>query len=154
MTTNNDATVQRPAGSVSIASSRDLMEEKRDPVFYVSLNDFKRLRQRVTEIRVPSQGVRNFAWFCAALVVTGGVGYMQWQPAHKALLPAAQMEFAWISPALGLLAIFAVVGVLVCVWVDKKLGTESYIDKRHVIEDMDATMERWEDRIGKEADLS
>jgi hypothetical protein len=127
---------------VPIAAERHLVVEQAETGFYMSIREWRRLRRHAEDIREPIHWVRNLGWACFTLAPTAILAWFPWSAAYSQLPEAAKLEYAWVGPAMILLALFCGVGSIVCYFMNSSHQKEIGRDKANVLDAMDAIEER------------
>jgi len=99
--------------------------------------DWNRIRRCVGELAQPVRYASNLAWTMVGIAISAVLALLPWQGAKAELSLAAQVKYAWISPALVIAAtaaaIIAVFGFLFA----RSFAKRERTDVRGILADMD-----------------
>ena len=109
-----------------------------ESVFPVRPMDWKRIRDCVERLPEPERFVQNLAWACIGISIGALLAVLPRAPAYEQLAPDVQLKYAWVAPALLILAAAALVVGVACLLLLRKVRATIVVSKEHVLADMDA----------------
>jgi len=94
--------VPMPAGQLTVPLSGDRSIAVRE-------HDWKRIRSHVELLKPPMPGLSSAAWTILGIGVSSLLGWLTWKPAEAQLLSGAKVEFAFVSPLLGVIGVASII---------------------------------------------
>lgn len=124
---------------VDMPPARLAFPQRPEEAFPMRHEDWQRIRARTAKIRIPSQTFGNIAWAMLGLGSGSAVALLTWLPARSELSAA---EWAWVTPALIVIAIAAFAIMTVCLLAQRQLSDDATEDVENVLADMDQVYDR------------
>jgi hypothetical protein len=129
--------------SLTFSTSREVMTEQSHKGVWASLAEMQRVRGRIVAIREPMQWIKNLGWAALALAPAAILAWLPWIAAYDALPDAAKLQFAWVGPAMLLVALFSLILAFVCFFMNRSRQSEITHDKQSALDVLDAIAERY-----------
>jgi hypothetical protein len=129
--------------TVTLAVEKTVMKPLVDPEVTVPSKEWMRICRRVRKIGSEPQWVSNLGWGLAFLVPGSLLSWWQWEPAYEQLPATAQVKYAWVSPALFILSVACIVGVVLCFVLHRTMQRGIAQQKEHVVDLLDQISERF-----------
>lgn len=108
-----------------------------EPVFAVSRRDWRRIRGAVASLKFPFRWVENVMWVTIPLIPGAALVLLTWLPAYAELPPDAQLRESWVTPAIVVVGLSALVLAVYSYLVARGVRAELQRDVSHVLGDMD-----------------
>ena len=123
-------------GTFSI--SQDItVQIRQETQFMVTVRDWKRLRNNVSELGGQRSEYSAVAWACVGLVGSAGFAAIGWAPAYKALSAPASVEFAWIWPVIIASGVSMSILGAAMFRVARQTATDDKASAKQIVSDMD-----------------
>jgi hypothetical protein len=144
-------TLQGPTGPVgptgpanlTFTAPREVLTESSHKGVWVSVPEMRRIQRRINAIREPIQWIRNLGWACIALAPAAILAWLPWAATYGSLPVAVRLDWAWVTPAMLLTALAALVIAVVCFFMNRAHQTEIVRDKRAALDVLDSIAERY-----------
>lgn len=123
-------TVEFPANRLSVPAQGDEM-------IAVRIADWNRLRARVLRLKPASRWLSNAAWAILGVGVSCVIAWIAWLPTETELPEERQVEFAFVSPLLVILAVASILLGVIFLVVDNRSIKHTATTATDVVADMD-----------------
>lgn len=126
---------QSQAGISLPAAKLTVREEEALPIYR---RDWERIRRCVQAISQPQRHALNLAWSMVGVAGAAVLAWVPWQAARSQLPAAAQLKYAWVTPALLAAVAAAIVIALLGFVFARGQSEQTRIDVADVLADMDS----------------
>lgn len=114
------------------------IETAEERAFPMRIRDWERLRNHIASLGKNRREYAAIAWACVGVSVSAMFTAIPWAPAYGTLTQQAQLDFAWVWPAIVGAGLCGLVIGGVMFWAAHQTAGQETMTAQQILDDMDA----------------